>query len=230
MKSSIALLKVRDRLNKRSSQANKNIRNEAIQESVNKVVLELCRRFIKGKSLGNESAEETKSRVSDLQVLLKNQDLSGRNKSDHFESLKIPSDFFEQVRIDVYAEKDGCTANVSSDFREEANARDLLSDSMASPSFELDQCFHTVFNNKIKVYHNDDFKVNKITLTYYKEPKYIRFPNTFQPDGVPSSDDTWEFKNDFCELIIDNAVKILAGDIESINVYQVTDQRIKENE
>ncbi len=223
MKSSIALLKIRERLGKRSSQANKFVKNEAIQETVNKVVLERCRKIAK-------SAEETETDVSDLQVLLKTESLSGKMKDVHFETTKIPTDYFKHINVSPIAEKEECRATITSDLREESNSKELLGDWSSQPSFDLDQTFHTLFNNKIKVYHNKDFTITKVVLTYYKQPKYIRFPKTYQYDGLTAKDETWEFKDDFCELIIDDAVLVIASDIESGGVYQTTDKRIKENE
>lgn len=224
MKSSIALLKIRERLNKRSSQANKNIKNEAIQETVNKVLPEMCRNIIK------TGSEQTETRASDIQILLKTEPLGGKMKKEFFESVLIPEDYFAHVSLAVLGSKDGCKGSINSDLREEGNSQDLLKDWSSQPSFDFDQTFHTLFANKIKIYHNEDFIVEKGTLTYYRQPKYIRFPNTYQFDGRPGTDDTWEFRDDFCELIIDNAVLVIAGDIESQGVYQVTDKRIKENE
>jgi hypothetical protein len=223
MKSSIALLKIRERLNKRSTQANKFVRNEAIQETINKVVLERCRKIAK-------SAEQTDEKALDLQVLLKTEELGGKMKDLYFESSKIPTDYFKHIHTEPIVTKDGCTGSISSDLREESNSKELLGDWSSQPSYELDQTFHTFFNNRIKVYHNKDFDVQKLYLTYYKQPKYIRFPKTFQYDGIIPKDETWEFKDDFCELIIDDAVLVIAADIESSGVYQATDKRIKENE
>jgi hypothetical protein len=223
MKSSIALLKIRERLNKRSSQANKFVKNEAIQETVNKVVLERIRKIAK-------NSEDTETSVSDLQVLLKSESLSGKMQDVYFETTKIPTDYFKHINVSPLAEKDGCLGSITSDLREESSSKLLLADWSSQPSWDFDQTFHTLFNNKIRVYHNKDFVINKATLTYYKQPKYIRFPKTFQYDGLPAKDETWEFKDDFCELIIDDAVLVIAADIESKSVYQTTQERIKETE
>jgi hypothetical protein len=230
MKSSIALLKIRERLSKRDSQYSKNIKKEAIQESVNKAVLDLCRRLLRGKNLFFEQAEESETRVTDLQILISEPiPLRFSKKEGYVETEKIPSNFFKHIGLSVLAKKNECKDRVSSDFREYANAGDLLGDWTTEPSFDFDQSFHTIANDRIQQYHDDDFEVEKIDLYYYRIPKFIKFPNTFQPDGSLGNDDEWEFKEDFCELIIDEAVKIIAGDIESINQYQLAEKRVEEN-
>lgn len=230
MKSSIALLKIRERLNKRDSQYSKNIKKEAIQEAVNKARLELCRRLLRGNNIFQEQAEESETRVADLQILIsKPLPLTFSKKEGYVETEKIPKDYFKHIGLSVLAEKEGCKEYINSDFREYVNSGDLLRDWTTEPSFDFDQSFHTIASDKIQQYHNDDFEIEKIELHYYRFPKYIKFPNTYQDDGSNGNDDEWEFKEDFCELIIDEAVKIIAGDIESINQYQIAEKRIESN-
>lgn len=229
MKSSTAILKIRDRLNKRDSQLGKNIKNEAIQESVNKAVIELARIFIKGNTQNKDSIEEVTSRVLDLQVLLKEEPLSFINKGLFVESEKLPLDFFHPIVLEVYGKKGECSYKVDSDLREEINSNKLLDDYTSQPSIDFNQSFHTIFSNRIRQYHNKDFDVTSLKLKYYRLPKFIIFPNTYQLDKSKGKDVTWEFKEDFCEIIIDAAVAIIAGDINDINAFQLAKQRVEQN-
>ena len=76
------------------------------------------------------------------------------------------------------------------------------------PSFNFEETFHTLIGNKIRVYHNNDFNIDKVSLTYYRKPKLYSFKNL---------DEVVEFKDDVCEILVDEAVKIIASDIESAN-------------
>jgi len=60
-----------------------------------------------------------------------------------------------------------------------------------------------------------------LSLTYYRQPRYIQIEGCVDPyTGVASVTEVEsEFKDDIIELIIDEAVSVLAGDIESGNQY-----------
>jgi hypothetical protein len=75
--------------------------------------------------------------------------------------------------------------------------------------------------DRFKIYTNKDFIVERATLSYYRKPLDVTFDGCLNPaTGVVNAEQTCEFKEDIVELIIDEAVAILAGDIESFNQYQ----------
>ena len=71
------------------------------------------------------------------------------------------------------------------------------------------------------MYTNNDFDISSGSLTYYRQPVKIQIQGCVdQYTGVQSLTEVQsEFKDDIIELIIDEAVAILAGDIESSNQY-----------
>jgi hypothetical protein len=100
-----------------------------------------------------------------------------------------------------------------------ADVDNLLSDEFKRPSWEWGESFCTMQSNKIRIYTNNEFEVVEPTLTYYRKPREIEFAGCINPStGTASAADvTSEFKDDVVELMIDNTVAILAGDIESFN-------------
>ena len=93
------------------------------------------------------------------------------------------------------------------------------------PSFEFEETFHTLLGNKIRVYTNNDFQVENINLIYYRLPREIDFQSCERVDGKSPRNIDPEFKDDIVEIIIDEAVSILSGDIESPNQLAVNKQR-----
>jgi hypothetical protein len=73
-------------------------------------------------------------------------------------------------------------------------------------------------NNRIQLYHNNDFEVNKLYLSYYRNPIKISC------DKI-DYDKEWEWNDDIAHLIIDEAIKLLAGNTENITAYQISNQR-----
>lgn len=205
--------KINLRLNKGASADYDNIWSYQKEEAFNKAVNEWVRKQKRGKNQTQEGDEESADRVDDLQVLLKTDNLVSRNKGLFNQTNKLPNDYLYFKRLSPYVDKANCTnVLIKSHLKEEANVDDLIT----TPSFDFEETFHTIINNKIHVYHNKDFTIGKLQLTYYRKPKVYSFKKL---------DTVIEFKDDICELIVDDACKILASDIESINQKNLAQER-----
>ena len=205
------------RLNKGASGDYDNIWSYQKEEAFNKALNEWVRRQKRGKNVTQEGDEETVDRIDDLQILLKTEPLTTRNKGLFNQSNKLPSDYLYFKRLTPIVSKDECTGFlIKSHLREEANVDDLVT----LPSFEFEETFHTLINNKAHIYHNKAFTIDSVTLTYYRKPKVYSFKKL---------DTVIEFKDDICELIIDDTCKILASDIESINQKNLAQERAENN-
>lgn len=222
MTSKKAQLRVKNGLNKLDSQDYPNIKAWKIEEAVNTAALRFCRRRA-------ETKENTIKAVDDLQVLLKSAKLSGSNRDTFFISHKLPTDYIGHSRVTPICNKGNCIGiKIVSEPIENSNVDELLQDFSSQPSFDFEQTFHVLSGNKVKVYHNGDFEVKEIELDYYKTPQYITFPSTPQIDGGIGKDMTWEFKDDICDLIIEEAIAILSGDTENVNRYNIAQGNLQQ--
>lgn len=218
MKLSQAFAKMDLRMNKSASGDFDNIWPYNKAEALNKAVNDWVRRTKHGKNVTQEGDEETDMRVDDLQMLLKKDALAVRNKGLYAETDRLPTDYLYYKRLTPIVSKGICNnVAIKSHLREEANVDDIIN----LPSFNFEETFHTLIANRIHVYHNNDFKVEKAELVYYRKPKVYDHQRL---------DTAIEFKDDVCELLIDEACKILASDIESINQKSLAEQRVKEND
>ena len=219
MKISQISAKINLRLNKGASDDHDNLWNYVKSEAFNKAVNDWVRRQYHGNNQRQEGDEETTIRVDDLQFLLKPDYFIGfRDKGIYVETNKLPIDYLYYKRVSPLVSKGSCTGvKISSQLREEANVDKLLP---SFPSFDFEETFHTLINNKIHLYHNKDFTVDKIQLVYYRKPKVYDFKKL---------DDVTEFKDDVAEIITDEACKIIASDIESLNQKALAQQRAEEN-
>ena len=130
-------------------------------------------------------------------------------------------------RVDIDANKDCCDGRRMTVYlAEEGNLNQLLRDKSKQPSFEWGETFATLINDTVHLYTNDEFDIEEASLTYYRQPIRIQITNCTNPyTGVTSTQEVQcEFKDDIIELIIDEAVSILAGDIESGNQFTRTQQ------
>ncbi len=206
------------RLNKGASGDYDNLWAYVKKEAFNKAINEWVRRTKQGKNQNREGDEETDTRVDDLQVLLKPAvALSSKNKGIYNQTEKLPADYLYHKRLTPIVSKGKCTNVImKSHLREEANVDDLLT----LPSFDFEETFHTLAANRANVYHNKDFTISKVELTYYRRPKVYEFKNL---------DEVVEFKDDICEILVDDACKIIASDIQDLNQKQLTQERSEGN-
>ena len=230
MQASLVAIKVKERLNKIASSDYDNLECWQIREAYNKAQLEWIRRQIHGSNQMREGDESTAQRVNDLQLLLSPAKLEVNNYKIYFETKNLPPDYFFLKRVTPFTSKGKCKEKIiKSTLREEGNVDEYLQDYSMQPSFEFEETFHTLINNSIRIYTNKDFSVNFIKIIYYRYPIEINFTGCLNMDGSVGVQTDPELKDEVVELIIDDTVSILAGDIESPNVFQTSKERAELN-
>ena len=217
MLNSTIVIKVKQRLNKLDSQDYDNIECWQIVEAFNKAQVEWSRRQLHGINVVKEGDEQSTRRIDDLQALLTTTELQSNDEQISY-SIGIPDNYFQWKRVDAFTRR-GCCENrrMTVYLAEEANLSQLLRDDAKKPSFEWAETFATIKDNRIYVYTNGEFEIGNIDLTYYRQPRKIQILGCVDPyTSVESTVDIQcEFKDDIIEVIIDEAVSIIAGDIES---------------
>lgn len=221
MLNSTITIKIKQRLNKLDSQDYDNLECWQIVEGFNKAQVEWVRRQLHGINLVKEGDEQSTRRKDDLQALLSTYDLTLTDKEIYYESV-LPQEYLQWKRVDVFANKECCNKRRMTVYlAEEGNLNQLLRDDAKKPSFEWAETFATLKGNKVNVYTNNAFDIEKADLVYYRQPIKIQIQGCVDPyTNVASANEVLcEFKDDIIELIIDEAVSILAGDIESTNQF-----------
>ncbi len=221
MLNSTIQIKVKERLNKLDSQDYDNINCWQISEAFNKAQVEWVRRQLHGINIVKEGDEGSTRRKDDLQILLTTEPLSINNKEYYYFG-NLPENYMQWKRIDVYAKKDCCNKRRMTVYlAEEENLNQLLRDKQKQPSFEWAETFATLIGNTTHIYTNGEFDVESANLIYYRQPRRIQIQGCTNPydNTVSTQNVECEFKDDIVELIIDEAVSIIAGDIESGNQF-----------
>lgn len=229
-------LKIKQRLNKLSSNDYSNIACWQIVEAFNKGMIGWCRRTAHGNNLYREGVEQSIRRIDDLQKILKDTPaLTLVDKGIYFESkiTEWPADYLEYSRFICVASTDCCdgrTMEVS--LGEEANVNAYLRDKNRKPSFDWAETFAIIKGDTVQLYHDKQFQVDSLKLAYYRQPVKIEITGCKDPYSnlIPTVDVECEFKDDLCELLIDEAVKILAGDTENSFQFQRSDAEVKNND
>lgn len=225
-------VKTKERLNKRSSEDYDNLESWQIAEAFNKAQIELVRRQIHGNNQRQEGDESTKMMIDDMQRILIETNMTLTAFPLYHETGALPANYFYFKRISVESTSDCCdNRGMRVHLEEVADVDELLADELSKPSIEWGQTFCTMSNNRTKIYTNGDFTLDNAVLHYYRRPIDIEILGAVNPstDVVYTVDVPCEFKDDFVELIIDEAVSILAGDMELFNTHQRTKQAATQN-
>ena len=217
-------IKFRSRLNKLASNDYDNIECWQIIESFNKAQIEWCRKQLHGTNMFREGDEMSKRRVDDLQILLTTQPIAGSVQKDYFLGVNFPSNYLEYKRVDTDATNECCKKDPRSMtvyLAEEANVDLIMRDPLKKPDFEWGETFCTLANNTIRIYKNKNFDIVNPRLTFYRKPRNIEIEDCSDPytNTISIMDIESEFKDDIVEVIIDEAVSIIAGDINDANQY-----------
>jgi hypothetical protein len=231
MQNSTITIKMKQRLNKLDSQDYDNINCWQVVESFNKAQVEWTRRQLHGINVVKEGDEQSTRRKDDLQALLLKEPLTTAKVGIYYEGA-IPEDYLQWKRVDIYAQKECCDKRRMTVYlAEEGNLNQLLRDKSKQPNFEWAETFATLINNTVHLYTNDEFDVEDAFITYYRQPRKIQITGCSDPyTGVISATEVeCEFKDDIIELIIDEAVSIIAGDIESGNQFSRTQESAERN-
>jgi hypothetical protein len=226
MLNSTITIKIKQRLNKLDSQDYDNITCWQVVEAFNKAQVEWSRRQLHGINVVKEGDEQSTRRKDDLQKLLIQTPLGSVKKDLYYEG-DVPQNYLQWKRVDIYAKKDCCDRRRMTVYlAEEGNLNQLLRDKSKQPSFEWGETFATLINDTVHLYTNNEFEVEDAYLTYYRQPVKIQIAGCSDPyTGITSTTNVdCEFKDDIIELIIDEAVSILAGDIESGNQFSRTQE------
>jgi hypothetical protein len=221
MLNSTLVIKIKQRLNKLDSQDYDNIECWSIVESFNKAQVEWARRQLHGINIVKEGDEQSTRRKDDLQILLGKQDLQITDKEYYYFGA-LPEDYLQWKRVDAYAKKGCCEKRrMTVYFAEEGNLNLLLRDDSKKPSFDWAETFATLIGGDVNIYTDNNFDIQSANLVYYRQPIKIQIQGCVDPyTNVQSSVNVeCEFKDDIIEIIIDEAVSILAGDIESMNQF-----------
>jgi hypothetical protein len=226
-------LKIRQRLNKLASNDFDNIECWQVVEAFNKGQVAWCRRNLHGLNLKQTGDEQSKRRIDDLQILLTESSINLQKRDRFYESGILPVNYMEWKRIGAKAVHPCCDEPrpMVIYLAEEANVDELLRDKLKQPNFSWGETFCTLKNNRIRIHTNDEFDVPTAILSYYRQPRNIEIQGCVDPytQQVSVANIESEFKDDLVELFIDEAVKILSGDIEAFNQNQNASQQVESN-
>lgn len=235
MRNEALIIKVRQHLNKLSSNDYSNIPAWMIMDAFNSSQVLWTRRNLHGENLKKEGDEQSTSRIDDFQKLLvETPVLLMNNRQEFFEIAQpLPTDYLRFKLISANAVNECCPdpRRLVIYVAEAANPDILLRDVNKKPSFEYAETFATFGSNKFRIYTNKQFDVQDVKLTYYRQPNRVQMigvKDTYT-GLTPTVNVECEFNQDLIELLIFEMTDMLAADIDALLQTQRSQRDVEKN-
>lgn len=226
-------LKIKQRLNKGDTQDDENLPPYVIVEAYNKGQLNVINKLSNKNNNYKTGLESSTKRVSDLQMLINHEPkpMTVTKKDGYYLTEALPEDYLKYIRTTCLAKTNKCDKKELFIYlQEESNLNTLLNNDLVNPSFEWGETIGTVAGDRIKVFTQDKFDINKVFLTYLKFPKNIDIAGYIKQDGTPSTNINPELPDDIIEMSIDEACMILSGDLQNQFSNQMAQQNLQSTE
>jgi hypothetical protein len=141
-------------------------------------------------------------------------------------SFFLPEDYLDLANFHVYATYKKCkevrlkTFEIKSEDLEE-----LLNDDSSIPTFDYRETFYLVNSGRVTAYQQD-FKIPKATLSYYRYPKKVDISGYIHLDKTNSKDIDPEFDDKVTHRILTAMAKQFASSNGDTTAYQLTKDKL----
>lgn len=119
---------------------------------------------------------------------------------------------------------------INKDLAKHSDIAVILANSNYKPSFEYEEVPSTIGSNKIEVYSDGTFEIEKVYISYLRYPKKIDIEGYFDLDGNLSINQDCELPDYLEEELLNLAIMELSMITENIPSVQFTQERIKTQE
>lgn len=147
----------------------------------------------------------------DIQKLLVDDLLivNGEKHLDHYD-FKIPNNYFDWSSIRATASKGKCRNEdiYLYEIRDEDRG-EFLNNNLYKPSFSYREAPYLFSSDKIKIFTEEGMKIEKVYLSYYKQPQKITLQDPYDPESQ-FNDIQIEIK----EEVVDRIVSAMVGEFK----------------
>jgi len=159
-------------------------------------------------------------------VLIKEAPLTLDYTYETHATYRLAANYFEHANLKVVASKDCCKDRNPRTFEVKSeNTEDIWPDEFNKPSFEWEETFYYLTNDKVSV-ARDEFTIDSVSHTYYRYPVQIDVTGYTNLSGVASTniDPEWDDK------VVNRILLAMATDFAATNndpnKYQLDKDRL----
>lgn len=156
-------------LNRVNSSYNKNITVVAIDGYINQakeIILENINSIYEyNKTLGNQ--------LKSLEI--RSKELTNSSKENYYTNFKLPDDHYSTLSVKAIASKDNCESEIFMHHVPSHKIEESLRDPKWKPSYEWRESFYNEHSNYIAAYHNNEFDIKSLIISYIKYVPDVAF-------------------------------------------------------
>ena len=222
-------------LNKVDRQDNVLMAVENIVNFLNQAQFSWVKTKIGENNLYRDGYEATRKRIDDLQVLKVNNYALNLTKHDdvlflgYRGSLKTVSDYMMFVMCRTTASKQDCKATLTVDLIRQNDLSNLYFDANFGPSYEWRSTLATIGEDNIILYTDGSFELDKVFLTYLRNPKQIDIEGYIKLDGKDSVNQDCELPYYAKQDIVSLACKFAAQSTDNQSQTAYAEDRFTKN-
>lgn len=149
-------------------------------------------------------------------------------KSDYVE-FDLEEDYYEGILLKCVAVKSNCKKTLFSREVKNQNKNLLQFDESNKPDFDWEWTFHSIQNNKIRVYKSE-FDIISAIFEYYSSLPTFDIEGYINIDGTPSSNQELPLSDQYIDQIINLAAKEFEMNYQNVQNVQIAQERLNTQE
>lgn len=166
------------------------------------------------------------SSINDLQELLvTGLPLKPLQITPNYNIYELPDNFFNLSEVRIKAVKENITKTL---FVYNIHPKELnvyLQDEFSKPSFEWEESICVLSENNLIVY-KEDFEIEEMFLSYYKNSQTIDLSGYTKLDGTMSVNRNLILSSVYQRQILDRVAKEITREFENVQAFQMSQERI----
>lgn len=167
--------------------------------------------------------------IDSLQEIVKSVVLINPSVKPDFVEYTLKEDFYESILAKSNSQKKACKWEVFSREVKNQNKNILQWDENQRPSFEWEWTFHSIQDNKLRVYKSD-FDILSTEFEYYAIIGDFDIEGYININGQPSVNKPFTLSDQYVDQILNEAVKEFELNIQNQLGVQMSQERINSQE
>lgn len=167
--------------------------------------------------------------IDSLSEIVKTEQLLNGNDKTVYTEFKIPEDFYELALATCEAQRNECKKTLFLRAVKNQDKNQLRFNSNYKPDFDFEWSFVSLQGGYLRVYQ-DDFKVNKVSMEYYKVIPSIDIEGYTHLDGSASSNIGIELSEQYVDQIINVTAEEFMRDFQDSQGVQIAKDRTNSQE
>lgn len=227
------IIKIKKRVNKDDTDDYDNLSLFSCVEAYNKAQLNIVNYLTGQVNQYKQGSEATYRNIDRLTVLLNKTPLALNvtKEGGYFYTEQFPDNYFKY--LSSYSEATDGKCPKKEIFHipvEEANIHLIKRNENQNASFAWAEVPITIADSRLKLHTDNKFTILKAYLTFYRYPLQVDVAGYVKSDGTNSLSIDPELPDDVIEMCIDEAVRIIQGDIQNVNGIQIAQQNLLRGE